>query len=60
LPEQDQVQGPEPETVDAVPETQRFEVGVLVNCPPLEEPHWPLTGSQQQIYGLTDVFSAEQ
>src|SRR6185437_384933 len=42
LPKQDQLQGPWPETVDAVPLLQRF-VGVELKDLALEEPQAPLT-----------------
>ena len=42
-PEQLQLQGPEPETVEAVPLPQRLEVGAEVKFWPLLLPHTPLT-----------------
>ena len=50
LPEQDQVQGPLPETAVAVPELHRPTVGALARVAPLAAPHTPLvaaTGASQ-------------
>src|SRR5512135_13995 len=43
-PAQVQVHGPLPLTVLALPALQRLLVGAVVKVPPLDEPHWPLTG----------------
>ena len=40
----DQLQGPEPETDDAVPALQRFVVGTDENDAPFEDPQTPFTG----------------
>ena len=42
-PAQDQLQGPLPETVDAVPAEQRPVVGLLVREAPFDPPQLPLT-----------------
>jgi hypothetical protein len=60
FPEQFQYQGPLPETEVSVPEEHRLYAGADENVPPLDEPHWPLTGVQQHRAELTDVFWAEQ
>ena len=44
VPLHDQYQGPEPEIPLAVPELHSPELGALVNEPPFEYPHCPLTG----------------
>ena len=43
-PAQVQIQGPLPVTALAVPALQRLVVGAEAKVPPLDEPHWPLTG----------------
>ena len=43
-PAQVQVHGPVPLTALALPAVQRLLVGAVVKVPPLDEPHWPLTG----------------
>jgi len=43
-PTQLQVQGPEPETKEAIPAEQRFSVGAEVKLAPSLEPQTPLTG----------------
>jgi len=43
LPAQDHVQGPVPETDDAVPALHRPDVGALTRSAPFEEPQAPLT-----------------
>jgi hypothetical protein len=43
-PEQDQVQGPEPETVEAIPRVQRLVVGIEERFCPSEVPQTPLIG----------------
>ena len=45
VPWQIQVQGPEPDTGDAVPRLQRLEVGAALTVVLLAEPQMPLTGS---------------
>src|SRR5208283_4248623 len=42
-PAQLQLHGPLPETVEAEPALQRFELGALVKPCPFDEPHAPLT-----------------
>ena len=49
LPLQDQVQGPEPPTVDAVPLAQRFDVGFDATVVPFAEPQEPCTIAWQLL-----------
>src|SRR6185437_11240199 len=44
-----QIQGPVPETSDAVPDEQRPVVGVLVNVCPFDGPHMPLTAVPPEL-----------
>ncbi len=44
-PEQDQLNGPDPDTADAVPEAHRLTVGAELTETPFALPHAPLTSS---------------
>ena len=51
-PPQVQLHGPLPETEDAVPALQRFELGALVKLCPFDEPHAPLTSRLAEQFAL--------
>ena len=51
-PVQVQLHGPDPETVDAVPALQRFELGALKKPCPFDEPHAPLTSRLAEQFAL--------
>ena len=50
VPAHVQVQGPLPETADAVPVLQKLTLGATVKVPPLLLPHAPLTGDADAVW----------
>ncbi len=59
-PAQVQVQGPEPETVEAVPAVQRFAAGALSSVVAFDEPQAPLTLTSQILVPCTAAIPLKQ
>src|SRR5208283_341863 len=59
-PPQVQLHGPLPETEDAVPALQRFEVGALNKLCPFDEPHAPLTSRLAEQFAGDPPFDPAQ
>lgn len=58
-PVQDHVQGPVPETAEAVPEVQRFAEGAEFTVVPLAEPQRPSTLAGKLPVGAVSTIAAE-
>lgn len=56
LPAHVHVQGPVPETDDAVPVVHKLVVGALVRLAPLDEPHTPFTTATAEHWALVPLL----